>query len=1269
MFVEWLNPMAQGWARWAVISTVDATVVLAAVTVLWLACRRKLSAQFGYLLFLLVFVKLLVPVEIAVPPHWAVSSPGYYAAERLAMWQRSPGTMVLGEEPTKADDDLAAGHSDRAFGPAESPVEQEGPSPAIRPAFSSLDRPAGQSQFLPDEQESTAAIQPIEAAPAVSARDQRVASVSLAAWAMLAWTSVVIALLGAFSAVQWRLSRELRGARPIDSDRLSLSPEALRERIGLRQNVRVLESERIASPAVWGVFRPVIVLPTELCDRLAPTQLEWVLLHELAHVRRGDVAAAWFQQLATSVFCFNPAVWIAGRMLHALREYACDDVALAAGSATRRQSGDAFLLVAERACAYCDPVATALGLCNTKSTLRRRLIRLLDTNRPLKTRLSLGALAVLLVLGLVLLPSFRAGETTAIGAARESAVASTVTTTSVSEETAAESGDAEEGVAAKPASRSLLLTVLDDNDKPVPGAKVTVRIRQVTRGPWKVTRHPCDERGRLRVDVPQETPHYYALRVELPGFAPFWAEWENRDVPDPIPESYTARLDPGRLIGGIVQNEEGEPIQGAKVSPRFNLKMREERTRALGASTDITTDAQGRWTYLSFPADLRQLEIGLEHPDYLATRATEPTSKFALSADEAPAGVLVMKRGLPITGKVTDEEGRPVAGAVVRYRDSRDYGIRILKAETDENGSYRLANGRPGDTFLTASAEGWAPSLEKTRIAPDMDPVDFKLTRGRPLRVRVVDPDGKPLPRVGVELWTWQQNDISGVLPSGCGETDADGVWTWPHAPQGPIAFAISKRGYAYVGDRELAAGPQENVVTMHPEKVQLLSVAGRVLDARTKQPIARFRITPGFRNGGRETDYWLQDSQAEGRGGTYRRDFSSSEFASPVAARVIRIEADGYLPATSRPIKFDEGSVTLDFELEPAAASGPVVLTPQGQAAGGATVAVCTPRLGPSIRNGVVSPNSTCPRTTTDAQGRFAIAPQEGEFALMVVHESGAAYVAREDFERSNKIRLEPWARIEGTVLVGNKPAADQLVTLQRDEPSWGESLRVHYDYRATTDRSGRFVFENVIPGDARVTRSVVSEHGQTSSWISTHSTKVTLAPGETAQVEVSRDGRPVVGKLLAPQDAEIAPVWHYAMISLQGSAPASPPMPFPKEIDPQKDREAAIKWWETWKETEEGKRYQEEMKRYAEAVNERQSEHYSTKVEADGSFRFDDVPAGDYLLHARLQAPPASGQIVPGPVIANLRHALTVPEMPGGRSDEPLDLGGLTLTPARRP
>ena len=110
-------------------------------------------------------------------------------------------------------------------------------------------------------------------------------------------------------------------------------------------------------------------------------------------------------------------------------------------------------------------------------------------------------------------------------------------------------------------------------------------------------------------------------------------------------------------------------------------------------------------------------------------------------------------------------------------------------------------------------------------------------------------------------------------------------------------------------------------------------------------------------------------------------------------------------------------------------------------------------------------------------------------------------------------------------------------------------------------------------------------------------------------------------------------------------------------------------MNWWNTWKETAEGKRYRQEIDQYNKANRERSANSYSTKVESDGSFKFDDIPAEDYTLTARLPAPPEKGRIESGKVIATLSYKFIVPKMPGGRADEPLDLGMLLLKSVSTP
>ena len=64
-----------------------------------------------------------------------------------------------------------------------------------------------------------------------------------------------------------------------------------------------------------GLIRPHVLLPVGLAEELSPPQLRWVLLHELAHVRRGDLWVLLLQRVVQAVYFFNPAVWLANRFI------------------------------------------------------------------------------------------------------------------------------------------------------------------------------------------------------------------------------------------------------------------------------------------------------------------------------------------------------------------------------------------------------------------------------------------------------------------------------------------------------------------------------------------------------------------------------------------------------------------------------------------------------------------------------------------------------------------------------------------------------------------------------------------------------------------------------------------------------------------------------------------------------------------------------------------------------------------------------------------
>ncbi|OOG50263.1 cytochrome c oxidase assembly factor Coa1 family protein [Rhodanobacter sp. C01] len=150
----------------------------------------------------------------------------------------------------------------------------------------------------------------------------------VAGWVSLLW------LLGA----ALMLVRQLGGLRQIGSlDRQAFDELpavwqsrvlVLKQALGIARAVAVRLSDNVLSPFTVRYFRPVIWLPVSMLTRLGPDQIEALLAHELAHIRRADWLWNGLQCVAESLLFFHPAAWWLSRRIRAEREYACDDLAV-----------------------------------------------------------------------------------------------------------------------------------------------------------------------------------------------------------------------------------------------------------------------------------------------------------------------------------------------------------------------------------------------------------------------------------------------------------------------------------------------------------------------------------------------------------------------------------------------------------------------------------------------------------------------------------------------------------------------------------------------------------------------------------------------------------------------------------------------------------------------------------------------------------------------------------------------------------------------------
>ena len=150
--------------------------------------------------------------------------------------------------------------------------------------------------------------------------------------AMLAiWAVIVVALAGWLTYGALAVRGIVRRARPLDSQDWLSPLYEVSDRLGLDEAPRLLRSEDAKMPFACGVLRPTIVLPAE-CDNWTSDRRFAVLLHELAHVRRHDLAGHTLGRLACAVYWFHPLVWTAAKQLRSESERACDDLALACGA-------------------------------------------------------------------------------------------------------------------------------------------------------------------------------------------------------------------------------------------------------------------------------------------------------------------------------------------------------------------------------------------------------------------------------------------------------------------------------------------------------------------------------------------------------------------------------------------------------------------------------------------------------------------------------------------------------------------------------------------------------------------------------------------------------------------------------------------------------------------------------------------------------------------------------------------------------------------------
>ncbi len=273
----------------------------------------------------------------------------------------------------------------------------------LRPAAAPLTQsPAFASVIVNMAQPFSAGSQNIERVTAHLPEPQIAASSTphhvyvLPALLLAVWFCGFLLLLVRWARNWWAIRAMVRSASPMP----------------LSTGVPVLSSSLLLEPGVFGISRPVLLLPEKILSRLSAPQLRSILAHEMCHVRRRDNLTAAIHMVVEAIFWFYPPVWWIGTRLIEERERACDEAVLQLGN-----EAEVYAQGILNVCKFYteSPLACISGV--TGSDLKRRIVRIMtqQTGRQLdlsrKLLLSLAAMmavALPVTFGLVHAPPVRA---------------------------------------------------------------------------------------------------------------------------------------------------------------------------------------------------------------------------------------------------------------------------------------------------------------------------------------------------------------------------------------------------------------------------------------------------------------------------------------------------------------------------------------------------------------------------------------------------------------------------------------------------------------------------------------------------------------------------------------------------------------------------------------------------------------------------------------------------------------------------------------------
>jgi bla regulator protein BlaR1 len=226
--------------------------------------------------------------------------------------------------------------------------------------------------------------------------------------------ATMIWLVGAAGCATWLLAQAVstilafRGRRPVTDKAILELLEDCKEELGIGTYLAIVETPHTRAPALFGWIRPRLLLPLDILDTLSQDRLRHVFLHELAHLKRHDIALNWLIAGAQALHWFNPLVWLAFQQARLDMELACDELALA--RLQDHESGDYGHTILDLLNTWAKPkrLPSLAAITEDVNQVKRR-IQMIAAFKYGQHVTSFVPVAILLLLGVVFMVDARVG--------------------------------------------------------------------------------------------------------------------------------------------------------------------------------------------------------------------------------------------------------------------------------------------------------------------------------------------------------------------------------------------------------------------------------------------------------------------------------------------------------------------------------------------------------------------------------------------------------------------------------------------------------------------------------------------------------------------------------------------------------------------------------------------------------------------------------------------------------------------------------------------